>query len=146
MMPIYLFVPLSILLLYLLYKICKLLKKNKDVYIAYIKSKDSYLQGVLTSFIVHFFIYIIFGFTFLNNPLKDSYISPMAVGELGKYIGILFILIIFTPFSLFINSIFCMIVYRALKCHKSHKSCFYIFIISIGYIFLLFLLCWHGCI
>jgi hypothetical protein len=141
MMPVYLFVPLSIFLLYLLYKIYKLLKKNKDVYIAYIKSKDSYLQGVLTSFIVCFFICIIFGFTFIDDSLKDLYSSPMAVGELGKYIGILFVYIIFTPFFLLISSIFCMILYRVLKCRKSQKSCFSIFIISLGCLFLLFLLC-----
>ncbi len=140
-MSISLLIPLSIVLIYLLYKIYKLLKKNKDIYISYIKSKDSYLQGVSTSFIVCFFICIIFGFTFLNNLLKDLGSSPMAVGELGKYIGILFIYIMFTPFFLLISSIFCMIVYRALNCQKSQKSCFSIFIISLGCIFLLFLLC-----
>jgi len=139
-MPIYIFVPLSIFLFYLLYKIYKL-KKNKIVPVAYIKGKDSYLQGVLTSFIVYLFICIIFGFTFLNKTLKDLPGPSMAVGELGKYIGILFVYIIFTPFFLLISSIFCMVLYKALKCRKSQKSCFFIFIISLSCIFLLFLLC-----
>ena len=139
-MPIYIFVPLSIFLFYLLYKICKL-EKNKVVSVAYIKGKDSHLQGVLTSFIVYLFICIIFGFTFLNKTLKDLPVSPIAVGELGKYIGILFVYIIFTPFFLLISSSFCMILYRVLKCRKSQKSCFSIFIISLSCIFLLFLLC-----
>lgn len=139
-MPIYIFVPLSIFLFYLLYKIYKL-EKNKIVPVAYIKGKDSYLQGVLTSFIVYLFVCIIFGFTFLNKTLKDLPGSPIAVGELGKYIGILFVYIIFTPFLLLISSTFCMILYRVLKCQKSQKSCFSIFIISLGCIFLLFLLC-----
>lgn len=140
-MPIYIFIPLSFFLLYLLYRIYKLLKKNKVAPIAYMKGKDSYLQGFLTSFIVHIFICIIFGFTFLNGTLKDLPGLPMAVGELGKYLGILFVYIIFTPFFLLISSIFCMVLYKTLKCQKSQKSCFSIFIISLSCIFLLFLLC-----
>lgn len=141
MLPVYLFIPLSFFFIYLLYRIYKLLKRNKNEYIAYVKAKDSYLQGVLSSFIGYFFICMIFGSTFINETLEDLPASPMAVGELGKYIGILFIYIIFAPIFLLISSAFCMILYRALKCKKSQKSCFSIFIISLSCIFLLFLLC-----
>jgi len=141
MIPIYLFIPLLFFLFYFLYKIFKFLKKNKDAYVTYFKSKDSYLKGVLTSFLVCFFICLIFGFTFLNKILKDLPSLPMAVGELGKYIGIVFVFIIFTPIFLLISSTFCMIIYRVLKCQKSQKSCFSMFIISLSCIFLLFLLC-----
>jgi hypothetical protein len=135
-MSIPLIIPLLIFIIYILFRLVKLYKKNKGYYISKIKSNDSYLLGILSTFVGYLFICIIFTLIVMSDPFEDLSSSPLAIGELGKYLGLLFVYIVFAPFFLLISSFISLIFYKILACAKAKKSSVTIFFISLSLIIL----------